>query len=46
MDNWALIYDMIYAVVPPIEIPLSLFCVFVVLASAVVVEIRAWRRLR
>ncbi len=45
MDEWTLIHDTVFAVVPPIEISLPLFLVFVVLAVAVVVEIRSlWRQ--
>jgi hypothetical protein len=45
MDEWTLIHDAVYAVVPPVEISLPLFLVFVVLAITVVVEVRSlWRQ--
>lgn len=46
MDSWTVIHDAVFAVVPPLEVPLPLLGVFVVLALGVTFEIRSWRQHR
>jgi hypothetical protein len=46
VDAWTVIHDAVYAVVPPVKIPLPSFCVFVLVAVGAALEIRSWRKHR